>query len=59
MRGEQRSTEVKLQYDINQSISAVGSWESREATESNSVNSTQKNSESILGLDLEFKKEFR
>ena len=59
LRGEQKSTEVKLQYLINQNVSAIGSWEGREAPESNTISNTQKDSESIFGLDLEFKKEFK
>lgn len=60
LKGEQASTEVRLKYLINQNFSAVASWENREATE-NTTNTTnvQNQSESILGLDLEFRQEFK
>ena len=60
LRGEQASTEFRLKYLINQSLSAVASFENREAADS-TVKSTnaQKQSESILGLDLEFRQEFK
>lgn len=61
LRGQQNSTEVKLQYQINPNVSAVGSWEAREANEvTGDVTETQRATEdSILGLDLEFRREFK
>lgn len=58
-RGEQNSTEAKVQYFFNPNLSAVGSWEGREATEGTTVNTQESKSESIFGIDLEFKKEFK
>ena len=50
--------EVKLQYQINNNLSGVGSWESRESHEGTSVRSGTKD-QSIFGMDLEFKREFK
>jgi hypothetical protein len=44
------------QYLFNQNISAVGNWEGKEAE---NIKSNEKESQSVFGLDLEFKKEFR
>jgi translocation and assembly module TamB len=61
LRGQQNSTEVKLQYQINPNVSAVGSWEAREPNEvTGDVSETQRTTEgSIFGLDLEFRREFK
>lgn len=56
---QQASTEGKLQYKINPNVSAVATWENRENPETSRVNEGKKQGESILGLDLEFKKEFK
>ena len=50
--------EVKLQYQINSNLSGVGSWESRDFQEGTSVRSGTKD-QSIFGMDLEFKREFK
>ncbi len=50
--------EVKLQYQINTNLSGVGSWESRDFQEGTSVRSGTKD-QSIFGMDLEFKREFK
>lgn len=58
--GQQSSTEVKLQYFFNPTISAIGSWENREATtDQNPQLQQQSEAQSIFGLDLEFKREFK
>ena len=58
--GDESSVRVRLQYSINPNVSAVGSWEGREASENKSVTGNQEiENQSILGLDLEFKREFR
>lgn len=54
--GNDAATEVKLQYNINKNVSAIGNWEGRE-TESALSNEKQKLD--VFGLDLEFKREFR
>lgn len=50
------STEVKIQYFFNNSVSAVGNWEGREVE---NAQSNERQSQSVFGLDLEFKREFR
>lgn len=60
LKGEQSSTEVKLNYQLNTNLSVVGSWENREASEqTSSLSQGTKPSNSILGIDLEFKREFK
>ncbi len=49
-------TDVKVQYFFNKNVSAVGNWEGREVE---SVQSSERQSQSVFGLDLEFKREFR
>lgn len=58
-RGEANSTEAKVQYYFNPNLSAVGTWEGRERYEGTSINAQDSRSESIFGIDLEFKKEFK
>lgn len=57
--GEQTSNEFKLNYQIDPKVSAVGSWRGREQQESGTLTETQNRSTSILGLDLEYKLEFK
>lgn len=59
LTGQQTSTEVKLQYLINPNVSAVGSWQNREEAEDTSTVQGTQETESIFGLDLEFKREFK
>lgn len=54
--GTDPSTEVKIQYFFNNNISAIGNWEGREFEGTENGNSQ---SQSVFGLDLEFKREFR
>ena len=49
-------TDVKVQYFFNKNVSAVGNWEGREVE---SVQTSERQSQSVFGLDLEFKREFR
>lgn len=56
---DQSSNEVKIQYMINNNISAIGSWEGREASEGTSLRTGERENQSIFGLDLEFKREFK
>lgn len=58
-RGEANSTEARVQYYFNPNLSAVGTWEGRERFEGTSVNTQESRSESIFGIDLEFKREFK
>lgn len=58
LNAEQGSQEFKLQYQINNNVSAIGSYEDREQQDGTLL---QKNDarQSIFGLDLEFKREFK
>ena len=55
---EQSSTEFKAEYSLTPQLSAVAAWENREPRETRSVTEDAK-SESIFGLDLDFRREFR
>lgn len=58
--GDAQSYDIKLEYILNTNITAIGSFESRgSAEESSNVQSTQQETQSIFGLDLEFKREFK
>lgn len=57
VQGQQNSNEYKLRYLFNSSVSAVGTYEERQASETSST--IDKKSESILGVDLEYKREFK
>lgn len=58
--GDQNSSDIRLQYEINQNVSAIGSWENRDYTGDTSLNTApQKNIQSFFGLDLEYKREFK
>lgn len=54
-----QSYDLKLEYLINNNITAVGSFESRGVEDSSTFQQTQPASQSIFGLDLEFKREFK
>lgn len=54
--GSEPTTEAKIQYFFNSNVSAVGNWEGREL---NSAESAERQSQSVFGLDLEFKRDFR
>jgi translocation and assembly module TamB len=58
LQGKQNSNEVQLRYEFNNNVSAIGTWEGREPIDNASVEG-QRKSESILGLDLEYKREFK
>jgi translocation and assembly module TamB len=57
--GDTESYDVKLEYKLNNNITAIGSYESRGAEENSSLSGTQRESVSVFGLDLEFKREFK
>ncbi len=49
------ANEVKVEYKMNKNISVIGSWDGKEAAPENKV----ENSQSIFGLDLEYKVQFK
>ncbi len=55
-----QSNEYTLQYHITDNVSAIGRYEDRKPNENaSSLETTNRENQSILGLDLEFKKEFK
>lgn len=54
--GTDPTTEVKIQYFFNNNVSAIGNWEGREFE---GTENSDRQSQSVFGLDLEFKREFR
>lgn len=59
LQGSRSGYEAKIQYQFNPNFSAIGSWESGDADRNTLVTDDVKPTESILGIDLDFKKEFR
>jgi len=60
LTGQTDATAFRLQYSLTPSVSAIGSYENRQVQDQSLLQTGQANLyESILGLDLEFKKEFR
>lgn len=58
-QGQYNSNEAQLNYKIDQNWSAVGTVESREGSEANAVQDRTRDSQTIFGLDLDFRREFR
>lgn len=56
--GDQKTPEGKIQYSLTDSISINGSYETRKFDQ-NTTNIEQRETPSILGLDLEFSREFK
>lgn len=56
--GDQKTPEGKIQYTLTDAFSINGSYESRKF-DSSTTNSEQREIPSILGLDLEFSREFK
>ena len=58
--GNSESYDLKLEYILNNNITAIGSFETKGNSEdSNNSQGTRRESQSIFGLDLEFKREFK
>jgi Uncharacterized protein conserved in bacteria len=57
--GDTESYDIKLEYKLNNNITAVGSYEERGVQENSALTGTQRESISVFGLDLEFKREFK
>ncbi|MEI7973812.1 MAG: translocation/assembly module TamB domain-containing protein, partial [Bdellovibrio sp.] len=55
---EQSSTEFKAEYALTPQLSAVAAWENREPSDNRSITEDAK-TESIFGLDLDFRREFK
>lgn len=59
LQGSRSGYEAKIQYQFNPNFSAIGSWESGDVDRNTLVTDDVKPTESILGVDLDYKKEFR
>lgn len=57
--GNSQSYDLKLEYLLNNNITAVGSFENRGTEDTTTLQRTQPEAQSIFGLDLEFKREFK
>lgn len=55
---DQNAFDVKLQYLINQNFSAVGSFEKKEKQDTG-LSTSDQDTQSFFGIDLEFKREFK
>jgi translocation and assembly module TamB len=56
---EVNDVDVKLQYVINQNVSAIGSYENTQTLQGQGLTNAIRNKENVFGLDLEFKREFK
>lgn len=58
--GDFVTQDVKVEYQLNKHVSLIGSWEGKEnAPTTEGVNQQKSTTDSILGLDLEYKLEFK
>lgn len=57
--GNSQSYDLKIEYLLNNNITAVGSFENRGVDDTTTLQRTQTETQSIFGLDLEFKREFK
>ncbi len=59
--GDFVTQDVKVEYQLNKNISLVGSWETKENTaiQSATIQSQRSDTENILGLDIEYKVEYK
>lgn len=51
--------DAKIKYYLTPSFSAVGSWESKRATESGVLRDQEANESGVFGIDLDYSKEFK
>src|SRR5690606_22963084 len=61
--GELTTQDVKVEYQLNRNISLIGSWEGREGSTATSTSTSTQyddpNTTDILGIDIEYKLEFK
>jgi translocation and assembly module TamB len=62
--GESTTQDVKVAYQLNRNVSLIGSWEGRELSNTSTTTTTttttsEKNTTDILGIDIEYKVEFK
>lgn len=53
------TSDAKIQYQLSQTLSAIGSFEARAPQEDPTDKSLDKDQQSVFGLDLEFRREFK
>ena len=57
--GDSQAYDVKLEYQLNNNLNAVGSYETKDTQADTTQTTNQSDYQSIFGLDLEFKREFK
>lgn len=57
--GNSVTQDVKLEYQLNNSVSVIGSWEGKEYSEEQKATEADSKNLDIFGLDLQYKKEFK
>jgi translocation and assembly module TamB len=57
--GDMEGYDVKLEYLLNNNITAVGSFENKNLYDNTTLQNTPQETQSIFGLDIEFKREFK
>ncbi|MNL06346.1 hypothetical protein D3C87_1269790 [compost metagenome] len=57
--GDSQAYDVKLEYQLNNNLNAVGSYESKDTENDTTQTTNESDYQSIFGLDLEFKREFK
>jgi translocation and assembly module TamB len=60
--GELTTQDLKVEYQLNHNVSLIGSWEGREgstATTTTTTTAEDKKTTDILGIDIEYKLEFK
>ncbi|HRO67586.1 MAG TPA: translocation/assembly module TamB domain-containing protein, partial [Pseudobdellovibrionaceae bacterium] len=59
VNSDSNAQEFRLQYQLNSNVSAIGSYEQRDSQDGVASRESSQKRESIFGLDLEFKREFK
>ncbi|MBX3040200.1 MAG: translocation/assembly module TamB [Bdellovibrionaceae bacterium] len=59
VNSDSNAQEFRLQYQLNSNWSAIGSYEQKDSTEGAASRENTQKKESVFGLDLEFKREFK
>ncbi len=57
--GTEVKQDLKVQYQLNNNLSVIGSWEGKEFTEEAEFLDTESENTDILGLDLEYRVKFK
>ncbi len=57
--GKESKMDTQIFYNINKNWSFIGSWEGKEEETNSTDKTTNKNSNNSVGVDLEYKVEFK